>query len=411
MARIPIPVRHSAFDKDTAYDMLHICKTGPDFPLHYFVRQGLTMRRTTNDYGWLNAADGSLMGLSLGFDFCAEHEFGAKQIKEYLGIAQQSNPIGVEERTMTQVPEALSFLKFRTTFKDSNTHKTMPGALLYCCETYGDVPKTGAARAKHLGLVFYTNPGSRHYSADRDDLAIAWSSHGGFAILVRGKENVARLELLHKAFLRNDIALADPVILGFARKSLSLVIGSAVPAEMRQSVLDADLAHQRLLKAVAASGIESLLKKNNLGWFSLLPKWSDGEGSPLMFYLNPKEQSKYSSGWFFLDELQAWAQGKGPVTDHDAILAQLEKESPDWAYYLSRGMTVMGYQRAGGIQLQWLDAERRQIGARLVMQGPGESEKSRVLLPLEELNRWVQAGRSTPTGSPNDRQFHSRWKQ
>src|SRR3546814_19195425 len=55
-------------------------------------------------------------------------------------------------------------------------------------------------------------------------------------------------------------------------------------------------------------------------YFALCPKWTSPgliEGRttahPVIFFLNPAQQDKNNHGWYTVEELEQWLDGKGPV--------------------------------------------------------------------------------------------------
>lgn len=327
------------------------------------------MRRAHYEVGWLEMGEGmEPMGFSLGFDFCAEHEAGAPAIKDALGIARKDIPVGIEDRTMTQVPEQLRFDEYEQASRDKRFKKKMPAALL-SFSRYGwmDEPETVAERAKNLDVAFYCDfaADKRWYRPEKDDIAVAWSAHSGFAIHVRGEKNVRRLRDLHQALLACKVSLADMSINGFKRSPMSLVMNERVPAELWSTVRERDEAFLRLHQAKDATGIEQLLKDRKCGWYALSPAWYSGEGSPLMFFLNPADQKKNHHGWYTLEELQQWAEGKGPVVQGREAEQALKAIDVDFCYHLIVGLNEQGI----GVRYKtevWADAENKVPGLRIL---------------------------------------------
>jgi hypothetical protein len=52
-----------------------------------------------------------------------------------------------------------------------------------------------------------------------------------------------------------------------------------------------------------------------LGYFALSPSWkTNGESKhPVMYWLNPRKQDKVNYGWFTVEQLEQWIEGKGPI--------------------------------------------------------------------------------------------------
>ena len=52
------------------------------------------------------------VGVNLGFDFCAEHEFGIKYIEEKFGLQKLSKKTdSLDRRTIKIIPDSLGFFK------------------------------------------------------------------------------------------------------------------------------------------------------------------------------------------------------------------------------------------------------------------------------------------------------------
>lgn len=359
------------------------------------------MRRANQELGWLeNEGNEGIFGIALGFDFCAEHECSARYIKEQLGIPEKDIPIGVEDRTMTRVPEELYFAKYTHRSTDKRIKKTMPGALLCLTHDYHGVRKgmTPAEEGvQQLGLGFYNDFASkkdvRWYKPGEDDMVVHWSGHDGFAIHVRGEQNVARLEALHNAFLAGQVSVADASICGFIRKSLCLVMNAQLPEHIFKEVREKDEAFQRLHDAFKASGIEQKLSEKKLYWYALSPAWEYEEGSALLCFLNPREQSKYEGGWYSLDELVEWTEGKGPIVDGREITKQLKAIDVDFGYHLHLGLEAAGVRLRNHEKYVWLNPEKTQIGVRIRVHRDYAQGMSSGIYPLEVLEPYVVRGR------------------
>jgi len=359
------------------------------------------MRTANHEKGWLLADDGSLFGFSLGFDFCAEHEDGARYIKASLGISEKDFPIGVEDRTMTRVPEHLEFVKYDWRSRDKRYKRTVPAALLHCCRAaqyarayHKDFPDGGAEQAKYLRVEFFADclADKKWYRPERDDIVVSWASHDGFAIHVRGEENVRRLEQLHQAMLGCKVALADAAIVGFMRKPLSLVLVDSVSLELRQAVREQDEAHLRLYQALEATGIEARLKEAGRNWYGFRPMWRSGEGSDLLVFLNPAEQGKYEFGWFTIDELQQWAEDRGPVLKDERLHRALKDADPEWKYFLTSGLSEAGIQLRVDAAPVWMDEAKTEPGLRLLI-AEGKDKLPDGHHSLRALMPYIEAGR------------------
>jgi hypothetical protein len=67
------------------------------------------------------------------------------------------------------------------------------------------------------------------------------------------------------------------------------------------------------------------LTKAKKKWFALSPKWSgeikstvNGEINTqfdVIFWLNPMDQHTNNAGWWTVEQLMQWGEGKGPVVE------------------------------------------------------------------------------------------------
>lgn len=304
------------------------------------------MRKANNDVGWLLTDDRQLLGFSLGFDFCYEHEGGVPYIRDHLGIPQKDIPVGVSDRTMTSVPKHLSFVKYDLKSEDKRSRKTWPAALLHLCSAseWHQLPVGGDLRAKELNLSFVLDPVKHktYYDPVRHDLVCAWGATDGFAIHVRGAENVERLEKLFLAMGQCKVSLAEPSASGFSRKAMSLVLIEAVTPELASHVKNQDEAFKRLHDAASASGVEAALNAAGKEYYALSPRWREGEGSELLFFLNPRHQTKFAYGWYSVEDLMAWTKDEGPIVDGLAVKKVLLEADIDYGYHLVAGLNLCG---------------------------------------------------------------------
>ena len=62
------------------------------------------MRTASQDYAIITSEDGKeFLGIALGYDYCAEHEWGIKEIKQRFAIPEASKKnMGVASRSITK---------------------------------------------------------------------------------------------------------------------------------------------------------------------------------------------------------------------------------------------------------------------------------------------------------------------
>lgn len=340
------------------------------------------MRAGTNKKDWIVDNKGGFIGLSLGHDFCFEHENGVSRLHRALGVPDLEFPIGTGDRKISVCPEQLSFVTYEIKPKDKRRKTSAPAASLILMER-GYRELTHEEVLKSCGLKFYTNVYDK-WHAPQDDLMCSWDERE-FGINVRGAENVNRLRELYEAFQRCDIALAYPSSSGFLRTGLSFAIASKIPRKSEDVIREQDMAHQRLHLAAKATGVYQMLEKAGLRYFALAPGWDNSKDEDdVVFFLNPEQQSRFNHGWFTVAELQDWAQGKGPVIKDEALIA-FDKAHVDWECNLIRGLEKhqLGLRRLS--RLVWMDSGKTKVGVHIRPSKKSEKALPEGVYPFDEL--------------------------
>jgi hypothetical protein len=279
--------------------------------------------------------NGVFIGINLGADYCSEHEWGIEKLKKTFGIPYpkaeyhkfidpNTEPIkafGISRRTATIFPENnIIFIraKDKTLLVVSNWMYNRAEIVKKLVEGWpGSVPKN------YQELNLYN-----------EKLATAWSE-SDFGIFADGRENYKHLDELYKAMERKDLAIfiggKDSV---FSNPGLLLCIASRLPDEVLSDMKYNDEDQYNLRVAAWNTGIYQKLEKiekaeqeitcrsfildSLVGYFALSPRWTklneqEKTKHPVIFWLNPKRQETNNSGWFTVEELEQWIEGKGPI--------------------------------------------------------------------------------------------------
>jgi hypothetical protein len=239
--------------------------------------------------------EGVLLGVYLGADYAAEHEWGIKGLCELFGISGEG--VGVEKRVATVVPP----LRYE---------EKGQGAVLVV--TRYEYRLNGAGESEDL----------RIYKGDK--FAGAWCDED-FGIHVKGKDNVEKLRKLHEAIQNKNVLLYiggngdNP----FSRGGLVIAIRDVYPAEWAENMRQVDEDQIALTEAAKATGIRERVCANlksswgGLPFYALSPRWRFENDTPsahkVIFWLNPCDQNKLNYGWFTVEELDQWIEGKGPI--------------------------------------------------------------------------------------------------
>lgn len=241
----------------------------------------IPMRMSTHDTKWILGPKGELLGIQGGFDFAAEHEWGISGILDAFDC--DLNADGMERRRFRRIPNRF----VRVSNEDCNGLFLMKGL-----ESY------------------YRNPDSyikewRSTSRGRGGLVFAWDADT-FGLMDFTLEGKTRVDELHEAFLRGDVAIGRGA-------GLTFKILSRISKEECNEVLASDLDRRALETAAMKTGIEKELRAAGKSWYGLKPAWADEKKTVVRFFLNPVDQHINNFGWFTVDELRLWARGKGPV--------------------------------------------------------------------------------------------------
>lgn len=265
------------------------------------MRQGLF----ESDFFYL---DGNFIGVALGYDYCAQHEWGFEGIKNSLDIRLgDSNYLGIEGRMIRKIPLNLSFYES----KYKNKYYTN---LVY----------------KYNFISFQESLQSKPPVANRfiTDFVTAWDSES-FGVSVKGKRNKKSkdLENLYKSILDKKAAFCfvnknsnNP----FGRSYPLLCISDRLDSSFLKEIYEYDLNLKKLSEASESTEIENYLKQNNKSYLKLSPVWSDyiketndkrviKTKYPVIYFLESSDTKKYKSGWFTVEDLKMWAHDVGPV--------------------------------------------------------------------------------------------------
>ena len=261
--------------------------------------------RRARDNGLLKNENGDLIGINLGADYCAEHEWGIKDLKRLFGIKGEG--YGLAKRTMTEIPMHNNY----------RTCKTEVG--VYLIETKKElilmVGTTPPEKADEKSMARYE---LSHWD---DKLSTAWDERS-FGISARSPEDKAAVKRIYDAIQGGDLA----IWLGgggvFQNAGLVLAIASKVPADKAKQLSDADHDAEKLQKASDATGICQRLKDAGRHYFACSPRWPHaGEKKktkhPVVYWLNPMEQDKNNYGWFTVEDLDKWIKNEGPIPMSD----------------------------------------------------------------------------------------------
>lgn len=264
---------------------------------------------------------GQIIGINLGWDFVSEHEWGIAGIKRAFGIPDKperrrgddglvcSELVGADVRTITNVPKGLMFIELKDAV-----------FLIFLNSFSLEEPSE-----TWLRRVFGSYQGA-------DELSTAWCD-SSFGICLKKIPDVVPTRVMILGQINEAIQNKDAMIFlsgrapVFGNSGLVIAIRSRIPADVLQKIEDADKSYLDLVDAVEKverdTGLTGKLKVAGKLYYALSPCWAkdirsikDGELQtvhPVMFWLNPCEQQQNSNGYFTVEQLLEWIDGKGPI--------------------------------------------------------------------------------------------------
>ncbi|MEK7151487.1 MAG: hypothetical protein AAB784_02110 [Patescibacteria group bacterium] len=263
---------------------------------------------------------GQVIGINLGWDFVAEHEWGINAINGEFGVPGkperrrglrslvQDDLIGAEVRTVTTVPSGLKF------------YANLNGYTYLLFDDYFNWAKEEELTAERLNEMLKVY--------DDEELATAWCDNA-FGIRIKNDilyTGTMVLEQIYKALVTKDAmiflgGINNEKSNSFGNRGLVIAIRSQMPEAFLNRIKKADDDYLNLREAVTKTGIEEKLRISNKGYYALSPRWASEFKNirdittkhPVIFWLNPIEQQDNNYGWFSVEQLTDWIDGKGPI--------------------------------------------------------------------------------------------------
>ena len=263
------------------------------------------MRRAYNNKSLL-IENGVFYGVSLGYDFCSEHEWGIKGIREKFGI--NSNVLGVDGRKIN---------KSNVIFKKDNN---------LCVLTSHDPYWYSDKKEEHQikDLLPHELVGMYH------EFECAWDERD-FCIATKNKDQFNYIEELYEAFKNNNIVITflNSKLPVFENSSLSILILDRLPEEAKQEMYNVDKKQVDLYEYEKKIGVTKL-KENGAGYkkekyfMACSPRWINyedpverekqkqkmGTEYDIMFWINYSDDDD-NYGWYKAEDIIKWLSTPG----------------------------------------------------------------------------------------------------
>lgn len=262
--------------------------------------------------GFLTDEGGKLIAVSLGADYCAEHECGIGPLREAFGLggAERETTVGIERYQVTQAPKALHLIEGEG----------------HTCLLYYPYYEEGRDLPRDLTPLKLWKGDDDYDPKDKnkvESFVSGWSD-GTFGVYARG-EGREYLRELHAAFLDGDAAIwlagGDSP---FGRSGLILGIVSRAPEDAKENMAEAHRAWIRLAETEEAveaeTGVKAKLAAAGCRYYACSARLRGPESFadmptkyPVVYWLNPQDQQRNHYGYVSVEDLLAWAKGEGPI--------------------------------------------------------------------------------------------------
>jgi hypothetical protein len=254
------------------------------------------MRKAYHNSRLILSEEGTFYGVSLGWDFCAEHEWGIEGISSKFGVSY--NAPGVDGRTITRGKVFLAMNKKMVVLTSRSPHENAtPESLLTHEMTLEDL-----------------------------DFETAWDGND-FCIASKSLSHFAHFRKLKEAFDSRDIVISFiqskfPV---FSNASLCILIKSLLPENIKEEIYKADRKTSDLEEYEKAIGMDVLKRerKGNYGeiryFLACSPSWIDYENLKnreekkfewntqydILYWVNYSDDDD-NYGWYTVEEIMRW---------------------------------------------------------------------------------------------------------
>lgn len=339
------------------------------------------MRTSNQEHGWIHGLESANIGstqpigLSLGYDRHPDHWTPAfDEMVRPLALNPDKLthlPVGLSDRQLASDKLCLHFECFSQTQRD---HRRKPVECALLVVTRSALPPLLRAQLDAL-QVDLRLPGPLQAPGTIDDrsnrMRAAWGKNG-FAVAVRGAQDIDMLRQLRERFAEADIALGSLRLPEFAVTSNAIVVPSRLNPKALEAVRAADLDAIQLHEAATQTGIEAELRKAGRRWYALSAGWRDKAHNQVHFFINPQDQKNHNHGWFTPGELRRWIRNEGPVMA-DTELNELERLGGpfrEFRFKLLGAMSQAGANQVRHPRLAWLNGAQKLLGQEMALRQP-----------------------------------------
>ena len=258
------------------------------------------MRRAFNNVEFIEE-NGILYGISLGSDFCAEHEWGIEDMRGKFGITDKG--LGYKSRKITKAP---------ILFKEEENL-----SVLRSSDFFFEIKESYTAK----DLL------SHDIKSMSNNLETAWDGRG-FCIATKNEADFPKLRELYQAFVEKNILITflQSEISAFSNASLSILILDKLPKELTEQMYFVDKKAKDLIDYEEKIGVAKLKRKTRgkgyqgeKYFMACSPRWINYEDEKareeskkkigtkydIQFWVNYSDDDNHY-GWHTAEEIIEW---------------------------------------------------------------------------------------------------------
>lgn len=266
------------------------------------------MRLAYSNYGLISEND-KFIGISLGYDYCAEHEWGYDNLKRLFGLPKpERSNMGITCRSATKCP----YIHF---YKGKN--KGVNHALLFTGDHYNKpsdevyYPLVFQNYVKKIKNKIAFGNGSEEH---KEPILTAWSDNA-FGIAVYGNNETKMLEDFYNEISKSNISLLTANSGVFGGNSLCLFITDRIPDDHIKTLYDTDKKHYDLTDYEELIGMTEIKIKyangdynNKNSFLACSANWIDYDNAEERITKKKTMNTEY--------DIQYWVNGAGVGTEN-----------------------------------------------------------------------------------------------
>jgi len=257
------------------------------------------MRVATSGSSIIEKENKEFLGISLGYDYCSEHEWGIKNLKYTLGMPTEltKKNLGIEYRSITKMEEdCILFREFK--------YKKLSYSILIVMSSWRLQYYENMKLPKDLpeGLDLF------EILCEKNGIACAWDEKS-FGIIASA-ENQEKLKELYNALLKKDACIGLFGGGAFENTHLTIAVKSKMPQDVLKDLKENDESSFELKKIDKKLNLKEKAHKAEKRVHCISLNWIDDEEKKelktkydVRCWVNG---SNSNFGWFTVEQVKKW---------------------------------------------------------------------------------------------------------